>query len=228
MTDSENPKACGNDVSRAGIDDFKNNGANIGNNDETPQRSKTKLAREILTLAGIQQLTAESGIDAVEAALRRLRLELSGVDRLRESAVRSETIKHLQSIGLQAPAQIVCAALGQSSRYEDNRKIAFPEPEPWEQPVDGSLLLDEIFGALRRFVVLPAAEIRAIALWVVHTYAVDATAICPILVIKSAEKRCGKTLILEANADSRLECPVSGLCVKTAGGGFRLTQIRPL
>ena len=40
-------------------------------------------------------------------------------------------------------------------------------------------------------------EIKAIALWIIHTYAVDATSICPILIIKSAEKRCGKTLLLE-------------------------------
>ena len=58
-------------------------------------------------------------------------------------------------------------------------------------------MLDEISSTLRRFVILPTAEIRAITLWIVHTYAVDATSICPILVIKSAEKRCGKTLVLE-------------------------------
>ena len=172
-------------------------GANDCTNTVTTQDRERKFAGEILSIAGIPELTAQSGIDEVEAALRRLRREMPGVDRLRETAIRSEAIKHLQAIGLQAPAQLVDTALEHQNRQEETRSIAFSEPEPWTQPVDGSTLLDEIFGALRRFVVLPPAEVQAITLWIVHTYAVEATAICPILIIKSPEKRCGKTLVLE-------------------------------
>jgi putative DNA primase/helicase len=155
-------------------------------------------AGEILARAGIPELTAQSGIDEVEAALRRLRREMAGVDSLRETAVRSETVRHLQDIGVQAPAQLAGAALSQhQDAQEGTRRIAFPEPEPWPHPVSGFLLLEEIASVLRRFVVLPLPETRAVALWIVHTYAVEATSICPILVIRSPEKRCGKTLLLE-------------------------------
>jgi putative DNA primase/helicase len=50
---------------------------------------------------------------------------------------------------------------------------------------------------LSRYIVLSQPEIHAVTLWIVHTYAVKATAICPILIIRSPEKRCGKTLLME-------------------------------
>ena len=33
--------------------------------------------------------------------------------------------------------------------------IAFPEPEPWPEPVDGAALLDEIATTIRAHVVMP-------------------------------------------------------------------------
>jgi len=196
MTDDDAPQTQVSDIRPVDSRDFANTGMNDLVNCASYENN-VKSACKILAIAGIPELMVQSGIDEVEAALRRLRRELSGVDRLRETAVRSEAIKHLQFIGLQAPAQLVSAALENQNRQEEKRGIAFPEPEPWPQVVDGSMLLDEIFGALSRFVVLPPAEIQAITLWVVHTYAVEATAICPILVVKSAEKRSGKTIVLE-------------------------------
>ena len=152
---------------------MSNNGEPAADTSETRKKS----AREIISRAGITELTDQSSIDEVEAALRRLYLEIIGVDRLREVAVRSETTKYLQKIGIQAPAQLLSAALVYSERRDETRGIAFPEPEPWTQAVDGSALLDEIAGALRRFIILPAAERIAITLWIVHTYAVEATSI---------------------------------------------------
>jgi len=61
------------------------------------QERERKFVGEILSIAGIPELTAQSGIDDVEAALRRFRREMPGVDRLRETAIRSEAIKHLQA-----------------------------------------------------------------------------------------------------------------------------------
>lgn len=164
---------------------------------ENATRVEPGAASEILNRAGVLGLTDQSGIDDIEIALRRLRGEVIGADALREAAVRTEATKHLMNIGIQAPAQLVSAALTRQEQVEETRRIAFSEPEPWAQLVDGASLLDEIANVLCRFIVLPLEEIKAIALWILHTYAVDATSICPILIIKSAEKRCGKTLILE-------------------------------
>lgn len=189
------------DMEKTGADDFLANSKGGPERMlaliENAARAQAGVASEILNRAGILEITDQSGIDEVESSLRRLRCEMAGADSLREAAVRTEAIKHLMNIGIQAPAQLVGAALARQDQDEEKHKIAFSEPEPWTHQVDGASLLDEIANVLCRFVILPANEIKAVALWILHTYAVGATSICPILIIKSAEKRCGKTLLLE-------------------------------
>jgi hypothetical protein len=58
-------------------------------------------------------------------------------------------------------------------------------------------LLDEASGFVRRFVVMSPAQADAAALWIVHTHCFDAAAQTPYLSISSAEKRSGKTRLLE-------------------------------
>jgi hypothetical protein len=62
-------------------------------------------------------------------------------------------------------------------------------------------LLAEIEAFLGRFVVLPSAEARdLLALWVAHTWALDAAFATPYLRITSAAPSSGKTLLLEVLA----------------------------
>jgi hypothetical protein len=61
---------------------------------------------------------------------------------------------------------------------------------------DGSLLLDELVGQLKRHVILPAHAAEALALWILHTYAFDLRDISTYLGIESPEKGCGKTTLL--------------------------------
>jgi hypothetical protein len=65
--------------------------------------------------------------------------------------------------------------------------------EPWADPVDGAALLDEIAGFFSRHVVLPKHGATALALWALHAWTFDVGDISPFLVVKSPEKRCGKT-----------------------------------
>jgi len=64
-------------------------------------------------------------------------------------------------------------------------------------PMDPLLLLQSITAFIRRFVVLTEAQRDAVALWVLHTHLVDAAETTPYLAITSAEKRSGKTRLLE-------------------------------
>jgi hypothetical protein len=61
----------------------------------------------------------------------------------------------------------------------------------------GAELLDEISRFIRRFVALSDEQADIIALWVVHTHAFDAADATGYLSIRSAEKRSGKTRLLE-------------------------------
>ena len=58
-------------------------------------------------------------------------------------------------------------------------------------------LLDRTYGFLRRFVVLREDEAVAVVLWIAHTHAFDAADNTPYLAIGSAEKRSGKTRLLD-------------------------------
>src|ERR1043165_1971282 len=77
-----------------------------------------------------------------------------------------------------------------------NDAMDFPEVEPWPEPVDGSLLLDELDQVMRRFVVLPKWAAETLALWTVHTYAYHLGQVSTYLGIESPVRRCGKTTLL--------------------------------
>jgi Protein of unknown function (DUF3631) len=75
--------------------------------------------------------------------------------------------------------------------------IELPEPEPWENPVGGAALLDDVVAAIRRYVVLPEHAARACACWVVHTFLAEHFLVSPRLCISSPTKGCGKTTLLD-------------------------------
>lgn len=71
-----------------------------------------------------------------------------------------------------------------------------PEAATWTEPVHGAALLDALCTIVRKHVALPKGADIAVALWVLHAWAFEASFITPRLVIKSPEKRCGKTALL--------------------------------
>jgi len=97
---------------------------------------------------------------------------------------------------LAAPSILQPSRPSPTERGSTNPPIHAPDPEPWPQPVDGNLLLDELARTLTRFVVLPACAPQALALWVLHTYAFQLRDVSAYVGIQSPEKRCGKTTLL--------------------------------
>jgi hypothetical protein len=77
-----------------------------------------------------------------------------------------------------------------------NREPGPPAVEPWPEPVDGKLLLDELAQMLRRVVVLPKWGAETLALWILHTYAFLLRSVSTYIGIESPEKQCGKTTLL--------------------------------
>ena len=71
-------------------------------------------------------------------------------------------------------------------------------------PLDGlpdlAELLSDIVAFIQRYVVLSDLQAVALALWVLHTHALDAFDTTPYIAITSAVKRCGKTRLLEVLA----------------------------
>jgi phage/plasmid primase-like uncharacterized protein len=58
-------------------------------------------------------------------------------------------------------------------------------------------LLDALMVFVRRFVIMTEAQARAVALWIIHTYAILGADATPYLDVSSPEMRSGKTRLLE-------------------------------
>lgn len=81
------------------------------------------------------------------------------------------------------------SASGDGSRAELARTESGPAPI--------GTLLDELVGLIRRYVVLTEQQADALVLWVAHTHAIDAAETTPYIQVTSAEKRSGKSRLLE-------------------------------
>ena len=65
--------------------------------------------------------------------------------------------------------------------------------EPWEDPVAGAELLDDLRKIYERYLILPEHGSVTMALWVMHAWAIDAAYVSPFLMFSSPEMRCGKS-----------------------------------
>lgn len=74
--------------------------------------------------------------------------------------------------------------------------LLLKDPEPWDETVNGSVLLSNLVQTLTQFIVMPEHMPLVAALWVIFTYCHDAFQISPILCVSSPEKRCGKSTFL--------------------------------
>ena len=75
----------------------------------------------------------------------------------------------------------------------DTEKLPFKEIIPWNEPVDGTDLLNSIEAIFTRYLSLPDGAATTQAVWVLHTYCIDLFEFTPRLCLVSPEKRCGKT-----------------------------------
>ncbi|HVR10578.1 MAG TPA: DUF3631 domain-containing protein [Thermoanaerobaculia bacterium] len=143
--------------------------------------------------------------EAAQGPLRRLCHSLRDADALRVATARESAIAALQGKKkISSPAGLVEAALalnrapnsGRSPAAVQGRAVAFDEPEPWQEPVEGSALFSCIADTLTRYVALPAHAADAMSLWAIHTHLLEAANVAPILALVSPERRCGKTRTL--------------------------------
>jgi len=78
---------------------------------------------------------------------------------------------------------------------EAGSTLDLPVIEPHPDPVDGVELLDAIFAAIRRYMVIYTVVAEAVALWCVYAHTWSAFYHQPRLLITSPQKRCGKTTL---------------------------------
>jgi putative DNA primase/helicase len=84
-----------------------------------------------------------------------------------------------------------------SDNNGQGRALNLPNPEPWHDAVNGAALLSDIVQEIERYMVMETGAAETVALWVIHTYALDAFGISPRLAITSPRPGCGKTTLLD-------------------------------
>ncbi len=99
-------------------------------------------------------------------------------------------------------ASVVDAAIAQIAGTKGKtsgkgRAVAFKPSEPWPEPVNGAVLLDDITTQLHKYVVMPRHASAAAALWIASTYLMDVARIAARLLVTAPEKGCGKTRFVE-------------------------------
>ena len=158
-------------------------------------------AVELLDSVGLKDLVGKS-VDEVAAILREIPAKLAAIDAdaVLRATVREAAVARLKEAKV-GSARLVDAALGEKTAEGESdagqgQVLALTDPVPWPEPVDGKVLLEELQGIVKRYVVLPEGGATAIALWSENTYVHDASDISPNLGIGSPEKRCGKTTVL--------------------------------
>lgn len=98
--------------------------------------------------------------------------------------------------GRETAAGLGDASAPTSSSGSTGEMVSTSEEVPAD-PVDGQRLLAEIERAIRRYVVVSPSQLVALALWVVHTHALEAATRTPYLHITSATPQCGKSRLFE-------------------------------
>ena len=149
---------------------------------------RVALTRETLTplslapeLAALADRVTEAGITPVERA-----------------AVVAAALEAVKAVKITDGRSMVLAALQAKTKPNGGKalqggSLTFDDPDPWDEPVDGAVLLKDLMAVFCRFLVLPDGADAVLSLWVTHTYALDATDHAPYLAIVSPTKRCGKT-----------------------------------
>jgi putative DNA primase/helicase len=78
--------------------------------------------------------------------------------------------------------------------------VDFVDVEPYETPVSGEQVLDEVAATFSRYVVLPTCAADVLALWVTLTHCAEAFEHVARLNCCSPDKQCGKTTTLDVTA----------------------------
>ncbi len=166
---------------------------------EGPAQPAARGVQNILD--DLKALPEPVDLDLLKNLLKELSADLEGLDQLGVAVAREGILRALTG-KVNAPGRLVDAALAGLSRGRADSGVAqgavleLTEPVPWEEPVDGAELLEELERFFCRFIVLPEGASIALTLWTLQAHAHAAFDISPLLVLSSPEKRCGKTTAL--------------------------------
>ena len=158
-----------------------------------------KTVEDLLVDAGVEALKEDSNPEEIHIAISKFVSVTENLDFIKRGLAKSEIIKKLKEIKVTGSGELVRGAFKKSDSDGDSKQgevLCLEDPEPWPDEVDGSQLLDDLTKIFKRYLILPDHGAEAMALWTLHSWAIDAAHISPLLILESPEKRCGKTTTL--------------------------------
>jgi hypothetical protein len=165
------------------------------------------MSLDLDAMAAAELATKSTSMDVVQEALGRTEsdagalFEPSVIDAIHK--VRKVSVADWQRIRAKAKAvkadtteleRLTRPAKGEAEAEAEGGM--FPHINHWPEPVNGAELISDMVKAIRSHVIAEEPTFLAAALWSLHTYAVDIWTISPIAHIKAAERRCGKSVLL--------------------------------
>lgn len=151
----------------------------------------------LLESSGLANLDKNSTTAEREAAVRKLAELVPKMDSVQRALLRDEVIRRRILAARVVDAALRVATPADTSAGLQGQALVLADAKPWEADVKGSALLDELVAIIRRHIVMPECAAHAMALWIVHTHALEPAQMTPRLAILSPEKRCGKTTVLK-------------------------------
>jgi putative DNA primase/helicase len=156
-------------------------------NDMAAHLGLAKVA-ECLRAATVAKAEIEEGCDGDSQA------KIAALAELGELAYQRCRVSEAKVLG------VPVAALDKLVRRCRGEKKAAALPhwhvDPSGTAVSGAELLDDIEKTFRRYIVLSKGAAKALTLWTLHAWTMDAGDISPFMVLVSPTKRCGKTSVL--------------------------------
>lgn len=159
---------------------------------------------EALVRCGLASLRADTPPDALHGGLVKLREQMRDWDSTRRAITLSVVTQRLKAAGLPNVTKIIKSAFPQiapgpspvGASTKPTKPTLVQAADPWPEPVDGVTVIMAVVAVITRYVVISLEQATAAALWVLHSYALDAFEHSPILAVLSPLKRCGKTTML--------------------------------
>jgi Protein of unknown function (DUF3631) len=167
--------------------------------EEECQVTAGELRQLFLVDAGFGKVTLDTPVDVVAQQLRRLATLVSGADELDRAGVVSMALDFLNEKKVPRAGRLVDAALGTKVKTSEvqGQLIAFCDPEPATESVDGAVLLERLCEFTHRFLALPTGADTLFAAFMLYTYAADIFHAAVYIVLHSPAPQCGKTRALE-------------------------------
>ena len=144
----------------------------------------------------LQQTETVSVADSLEVTAQNLHnTTLERLSKLSPVEYDRVRVKEAKALGIR-PATLDKEIANSRKDKQTNVSIGFEDVEPWESPVDGAELLNELAATVKRFIICHEETAHAVALWVTMTWLIDVVHVAPLAIITAPEKRCGKTQLL--------------------------------